>query len=104
MTPLQITVKAVLAGAIADDLPDADFLEALQTIAEDGDPELDTEEAAPIVGKSPVTLKKWRAKGIGPRYRKDLGGFVRYRRSWLDEFNELGQVVEPKSDDKWVNV
>jgi hypothetical protein len=97
MTPLQITIKAALSGAVADDIPDEDFLEVLQTIAADADPELVTEEAAPIVGKSPVTLKKWRAKGIGPRYRKDLSGFVYYRMSWLREFNEQGEVVNPQN-------
>lgn len=31
-------------------------------------PAVTTEEAAPIVGVSPATLKTWRNKGIGPPY------------------------------------
>ncbi len=85
MTPLQITIKAALSGAVADNIPDEDFLEVLQTIAADADPELNTEEAAPIVKKSAVTMKKWRGKGIGPRYRKDPSGYVYYKMSWLRE-------------------
>ena len=99
MTPLQLTIKAALAGAIADDLSDKDLIDVLSTITEDGDPELNTEEASHVLNRSPITLKKWRAKGFGPRYRKDQSGFVRYRRSWLDEFNELGQVVDPQAAD-----
>jgi hypothetical protein len=97
MTPLQLQIKTTVAGAIASDLPDQDFLEVLRSIIEEGDSEIDTEEAARIVRKSPITLKKWRAKGVGPKFRKDPNGFISYRKSWLQEFMEQGEVVENQS-------
>ncbi len=96
MTPLQTTVRAALAGAVADNIPDTDFRQVLSTIAEDSNRELDTAEAARILGKSEVTLKRWRCAGTGPRYRKDNSRFVRYRLSWLHEYMEQGEVVKPR--------
>jgi predicted DNA-binding transcriptional regulator AlpA len=44
---------------------------------------LDTEAVARYAGLSPVTLRKWRMTGAGPRFVR-LGRAVRYRRAELD--------------------
>ncbi len=41
-----------------------------------------TEEAAPLVGKSPSTLKRWRMRPGGPPYLK-VGGCILYPRGEL---------------------
>lgn len=44
---------------------------------------VDTPEAARILGLAPKTLERWRWRGVGPRYRK-LNGAVRYSIAELD--------------------
>jgi predicted DNA-binding transcriptional regulator AlpA len=44
---------------------------------------LDTNTVAREYGVSPVTLRKWRMTGAGPRFVR-LGRAVRYRRAELD--------------------
>jgi predicted DNA-binding transcriptional regulator AlpA len=46
---------------------------------------LDTEAVARIAGLSPVTLRKWRMTGAGPRFVR-LGRAVRYRKAAVDAF------------------
>lgn len=42
--------------------------------------------AARFVGVSPETLRTWRRKNVGPRYRKVLGKLVKYSVASLREF------------------
>jgi len=52
---------------------------------------LDTVDAASYLGVAPGTLKNWRHRGEGPRYRKIHGRLVRYHRGEIDKFvNESG--------------
>ncbi len=46
---------------------------------------LDTETVASYTGLSPVTLRKWRMTGAGPRFCR-LGRAVRYRKAAVDAF------------------
>jgi hypothetical protein len=46
---------------------------------------VDTRGAAEILGRSPATLKRWRAEGIGPDYI-EIAGRVRYDVAVLVEF------------------
>lgn len=46
---------------------------------------LDTDAMASYIGLSPVTLRKWRMTGDGPRFLR-LGRAVRYRKKELDAF------------------
>lgn len=49
-------------------------------------PELvDTRRAAEILGRSPNTLKRWRAEGVGPDYI-EIAGRVRYDVAVLVDF------------------
>ncbi len=45
----------------------------------------DTEAVATYVGLSPVTLRKWRMTGAGPRFVR-IGRAIRYRKAELDAF------------------
>lgn len=45
------------------------------------------QSAADYYGVSVRWMQRAREKGTGPRYCR-LGGLVRYRRSWLDQFAE----------------
>lgn len=45
----------------------------------------DTEAVARFAGLSPVTLRKWRMTGAGPRFVR-LGRAVRYRKAAVDAF------------------
>ena len=56
---------------------------------------LSTEKAAEFIGGDiqPLTLKRWRIRGRGPRYVK-LSGKVRYRESDLRQFLE-SSVIDP---------
>lgn len=49
-------------------------------------PWLDTEAAAAYLSCSPGTLRSWRARGQGPRYRVIHDKIVRYHRDDLDGF------------------
>lgn len=53
-------------------------------------------EAAPLVGVTGQTLKRWRAKGIGPAYVRLDNGQVRYRICDLDAYL-AANVVTPGS-------
>jgi hypothetical protein len=46
---------------------------------------VDTRRAAEILGRSPATLKRWRAEGIGPDYI-EIAGRVRYDVAVLVDF------------------
>jgi len=47
----------------------------------------DTDAVARYAGLSPVTLRKWRMTGAGPRFVR-LGRSVRYRKAAVDAFLE----------------
>ena len=47
----------------------------------------DTQAVASYTGLSPVTLRKWRMTGAGPRFVR-LGRAVRYRKAAIDTFLE----------------
>jgi hypothetical protein len=49
--------------------------------------QVDTREAAKIIGRSPDTLKRWRYEGVGPEYT-NFRNRVRYDTRILAEFNE----------------
>lgn len=51
---------------------------------------LTEQQAAPQLGLSPATLRRWRWAGKGPVYVK-LGGAVRYRPKDLVAFVNAGQ-------------
>ena len=55
---------------------------------------LDTPAASKYLGVPAQTLKLWRSKNKGPRYRKLPNGKVDYLPDWLDEFSQE-HVVEP---------
>ena len=46
---------------------------------------LDTDSVARYAGLSPVTLRKWRMTGAGPKFCR-LGRAVRYRKATVDAF------------------
>lgn len=46
---------------------------------------MDDRHAAPYIGLSVSTLRAWRVRGGGPRYRK-MGAAVRYSRADLDAY------------------
>ena len=46
---------------------------------------LNTDDVANYTGLSPVTLRKWRMTGTGPRFLR-LGRAVRYRKAAVDAF------------------
>ena len=52
---------------------------------------LDEREAAAILGASVQTLRNWRWRGEGPRFRKIRMRLVRYRRADLQAFIEGAQ-------------
>ena len=92
MSQLAVTLQTTLAGAIAQNLPDPQVRQIVLSIVDDDQRELTTVDAADYLNKSEPTLKRWRRKGIGPRYRKDAGGAIRYRLDWLREFQTEGVV------------
>ena len=49
---------------------------------------LTTKDAAPIVGRSVDTLRRWRMEGNGPEYVKVNARFVMYSRDALDAWNQ----------------
>ena len=92
ISQLAITLQTTLAGAIANNLPDPQIRQIVLSIVADDQRELTTVDAADYLSKSEPTLKRWRRKGIGPRFRKDVGGAIRYRIDWLREFQTEGVV------------
>lgn len=56
---------------------------------------LTPKDAASYLRVSVDTLKYWRSRGKGPKYRKLPNGKIDYRVDWLDEFSER-HVVEPR--------
>ena len=90
---LAITLQTTLAGAITNNLPDSQIRQIVLSIVADDQRELTTVDAADYLSKSEPTLKRWRRKGIGPRFRKDVGGAIRYRLDWLREFQAEGVVT-----------
>ena len=55
-------------------------------------------EAAMIIGASVQTLRNWRWKDKGPRYRKVGARMVRYYRADLQAFIEEGQPRSSAQD------
>jgi len=55
-----------------------------RVLKEAGTPWLDTEAAAVYLSCSPGTLRSWRARGQGPRYRVIHDKIVRYH---IDDLN-----------------
>jgi len=55
---------------------------------------VDDKEAAAILGATVQTLRNWRWKGAGPRYRKIGQRLVRYHRADLAAFIEAGNGSE----------
>ena len=58
-------------------------------------------EAADFLGLQPVTLRRWRWAGKGPRFLK-IGGAVRYERATLEEF--VSASVRRSTSDQGVEV
>jgi hypothetical protein len=92
MSQLIQTLRMALAGAESESLPDPEVRDVIMTIVSDGDRELDTKGAADYIGYSAPTLKLWRYKNQGPKYRKDAGGRIRYKVKWLNEHMNDGVV------------
>ena len=92
MSQLAATLQTTLAGAIAQNLPDNEIRKVVLSIVDDDKKELTTRDAADYLNKSEPTMKRWRMLGIGPRYRKDVGGAVRYRIDWLREYQTEGVI------------
>jgi hypothetical protein len=53
-------------------------------------------EAAKYLNRSPLTLRDWRERKVGPAYYKVVGA-VRYQKSDLDAFVEGCRVI-PKGE------
>lgn len=47
---------------------------------------LNTEDAAPVIGVSVATLRRWRLEGIGPAYLRPSKNLVLYRVTDLEEW------------------
>jgi len=92
MSHLIPTLKNAIAGAEVQALTDPEIRAVIMSIINDDKREMDTAAAADELDKSCSTLKRWRRLGIGPTYRKDAGGAIRYRLDWLREFQEDGTV------------
>jgi hypothetical protein len=97
MSQLAVTLQTTLAGAIAQNLPDPQIRQIVLSIVDDDKRELTTVDAADYLNKSAPTLKRWRREGIGPKFRKECGGAIRYRLDWLREFQTEG-VIETFQD------
>ncbi|MGE4565569.1 MAG: helix-turn-helix transcriptional regulator, partial [Victivallaceae bacterium] len=60
-------------------------------------------ELSLLIGKTPVTLRKWRQQGFGPRFVK-VGGGVRYRKAAVEsflagrEYNSTGEAKEARNN------
>ena len=93
MTELLLLLKTALAGAESKNLSDDEIRICLRPLIDSEHREVNTREAALMLGKAPVTLKRWRANQIGPRFRKDDGGCVRYQIGWLREHQSKGIVL-----------
>jgi hypothetical protein len=94
-------LETALAGAVALNLSDDETRSQILAICDDDRRELTTPEAADYLSKSEITLKQWRMKKIGPKYRKDIGGYVRYELRWLREFQDAAVVrTGTKQDDR----
>ena len=84
--------KGAVIPVLADNRP------ALATSADgrlpppNGDRWLTASEAAIYLGVMVCTLRKWRIRGVGPRYSASLGRDPRYRLRDLDDFMEQGLV------------
>jgi predicted DNA-binding transcriptional regulator AlpA len=64
-----------------------------------GDPLLNQEQAAVVIGVKPPTLAMWRHKGKGPPYSK-IGRSAFYRRSAIEVWLDAQCVIPvPKADD-----
>jgi predicted DNA-binding transcriptional regulator AlpA len=50
------------------------------------DPRLDGREVAAQLGVHEVTVRRWRAKGDGPKYEKTSDRVVRYRLSEVERY------------------
>ena len=53
-----------------------------------------TREAANLLGRAEITLRKWRQFDRGPKYEKCAGGFCRYLGKWLIDWQQQ-HIVEP---------
>jgi len=92
MSQLIRNLTNALAGAISQELPDPEICKIILSIVDDDKREFPTTDAADYLNKSEATMKRWRSLGIGPKYRKEPGGAVRYRLDWLREFQTEGVV------------
>jgi Helix-turn-helix domain len=66
-----------------------------ESINEDDEEYLDTNEAAPIIKTKPQTMAAWRSRGQGPKYVK-FGKLVRYTRSHLRQYARDNTVSPSK--------
>lgn len=87
-----LLLQNTLAGAVAQELSDTEVRDLIMAIIDDDKKELNTPDAADYLNKSVMTLKRWRKERIGPKYRKEPGGSIRYRLDWLREFQEEGVI------------
>ena len=73
----------VMEGVDIDENGNARLVQFVARIFDD--PLLTEEQAAKMLGLSPLTLKKWRRTSRGPRYYR-LGSAVRYNREDLEAY------------------
>lgn len=59
------------------------------------DPLLTPKDAAAHLRLAVATLRKWRAKGIGPRYHRLQTGAIRYEQADLDEWVGVAKGRRP---------
>jgi len=92
ISPLILLLRTTLAGAEAEKLSDSHVRTLMLDILMNDNQPLGTAEAARWLNKSSVTLKRWRAQGRGPTFRKNETGRVEYTPTWLREYSERGIV------------
>jgi hypothetical protein len=86
-------LRTTLAGAEAQNLAESEVRALMLDILLMDNQPLGTTEAARLLNKSPVTLKRWRSQGRGPTFRKTESGRVEYTFHWLREYSESGIVL-----------
>ena len=82
---LEHAIDEAVRSALERHLPP--LIQKYQPVPEPAEDErVTTEQAAKILGVSPITMAIWRTKGQGPDFDKIGGRAVRYRRSVLEAY------------------